>query len=705
MAASGVRWSVKRAAIWATVLANGVLADQMLVTSGFTNCNSDSSIFVDQASFKYNNNDKTMEFTMSGTSEKEQNVIVALSVTAYGHEVYNSRLNPCDTDTPVNALCPVASGKFVAESTQTVPEKYANQIPAIAFHMPDINAHATLRLLAYDNTEIGCIDSLVTNGQTADKPAVSYAAAGMAGAALLVGSASAAGSALSGAGAAGSAGGAGASMSPSFGETISVFQGIAMTGLMSVDMPQIYKSYTKNFAFATGIIPWMEMERSIDTFRNSTGGNLTRDSVDFLQQSSATSTNTKRALARSVSLFARDGDDSEFKEVISGIQKYVNQLKVPQSNVFMTILLVVLIIIAVIVVGVLMGKVILETWAMYGTFPESLSGFRKHYWRSMARTLTSLILLLYGMWVLYCIFQFTNGDSWAAKTLAGISLAVFTGVLAFFSWKIWKTAKQLQSTEGDTAALYENKENWIKYSMFYESYKKDFWWLFIPAIAYLFIKGAVLAATDGHGMAQASCLLFVEGAMLGLLAWSRPFERKSGNVVNIAIQTVRFLSVVCVFVFVEEFGVTETTKTVTGIVLIAIQSTLAGALAILIGYNAVVAFIKENPHRKRRKELEKMQRDLDTLTPLDARNSLLMMDRSKSDGSTTFSMAKVHPGYDSKEPLPDGYSHDPANPYSIPLDTKGFSRPMTPMDGDNGRESLIAHAAPPGRGGSGNKYE
>ncbi|KAI5925225.1 hypothetical protein F4810DRAFT_69735 [Camillea tinctor] len=702
MAASSPRWSVRRGAAWAMVLANGVLAEQMLVTSGFTNCNSNPSIWVDQASFKYSNSDKTMVFSMSGTSEKEQDVYVALSVTAYGHEVYNSRINPCDTDTPVHALCPVSANKFSAESTQTVPEKYASQIPAIAFHMPDINAHATLRLLSADNTEIGCIDSQITNGETADKAAVSYAAAGMAGAALLVGTASAAGSALSGAGAAGSAGGA-ASMSPSFGETIGVFQGIAMTGLMSVDMPQVYQSYTKNFAFATGIIPFIDMERSIDRFRNSTGGNLTTDSVDYLTASSSdsTSTTTKRALARAVSLFTREEEGqsgSSVKEVLSGIQKYFNRLKVPQSNVFMTILLIVLIIIAVIVVGVLLGKVILETWAMYGKFPESMNGFRKHYWRSMARTLTSLILLLYGVWVLYCIFQFTNGDSWAAKLLAAITLCIFTGVLAFFSWQIWRTAKRLQSTNGDAAALYEDKENWIKYSIFYESYKKDFWWLFIPAITYMFAKGAVLAATDGHGMAQAVCLLFVEGAMLALLAWSRPFERKSGNVVNISIQTVRFLSVVCVFVFVEEFGVTETTKTVTGIALIAIQSTLAGVLAILICWNAIVAFIKENPHRKRRKELEKQQRDLDTLTPLDARNSLLMLDRPKGDGSDTFSMAKVHPGYDSKES--DGYEHDPANPYSIPLDTKGFSRPMTPMDGDNGRESLIANAAPPGRGGN-----
>ena len=51
---------------------------------------------------------------------------------------------------------------------------------------------------------------------------------------------------------------------------------------------------------------------------------------------------------------------------------------------------------------------------------------------------------------------------------------------------------------------------------------------------------------------------------------------------------------------------------------------LTAVLAILIAVNALIVCIKENPHRRKRKEAEKLNRDLDNLTPLDARNSLLM---------------------------------------------------------------------------------
>lgn len=93
--------------------------------------------------------------------------------------------------------------------------------------------------------------------------------------------------------------------------------------------------------------------------------------------------------------------------------------------------------------------------------------------------------------------------------------------------------------------------------------------------------------------------------MLILLVWNRPYERRSGNVINIFIQIVRVLSVVCILVFVEELGIAQTTKTVTGVVLIAVQSVLTGLLAILIAVNAIIMCCKENPHRKRRKEAGK----------------------------------------------------------------------------------------------------
>lgn len=425
--------------------------------------------------------------------------------------------------------------------------------------------------------------------------------------------------------------------SPSFVEVFGWFQGMAMTGMSSVSIPQVYRSYSKNFAFSVGLIPWTKLQMSIDDFRAATGGNLTEDSVQFLQnatlvfndgstESLAEDSNSKfkRAMTSFAQLAAREintsvnetdsagsdsdsGVETQVRVAVSGIKAYVEELSIPSSNTFMTVLLIVAIVIASIAVIILLVKVILETWALFGSFPKGLTGFRKHYWLTMGRTITQLILLLYGTWVLYCIFQFTVGDSWAAKTLAGVTLALFTGVLAWFGYKIFTTAKKLKEVNGDASQLYENKDIWIKYSLFYENYKKDYWWIFVPTILYMLAKGIILAAGDGHGMAQSIAQLIVEALMLCLLIWNRPYERKSGNVINITIAVVRVLSVACILIFVDEFAVSETTSTVTGVVLIAIQAALTGVLAILIAWNAIIAICKENPHRKRRKEMGKLK--------------------------------------------------------------------------------------------------
>ncbi|KAI1825555.1 TRP-domain-containing protein [Xylaria intraflava] len=718
-------WPVRKAAIWAIAfVATGVLGHEILATNGFTNCDNNSDIIVDDVDIRYDNDDKTLTFNVAGTSNKIENVTAKLTVTAFGQDVYANAFDPCEPATFVKQLCPVPPGHFGAKGTQVLSPEFASKIPAIAFQLPDISAQAKLELTSLDDhSTVGCIESQVTNGKTVGVPSLPYVAAGIAVGALVVGGATAISSAISGgaAGAGSSVGGVG-TISPTFGEVFGVFHGFALNGMMSVQLPQVYRQFSKNFAFATGLVPWRDMQIGIDNFRARTGGDLDKDSVERLQRSmlvfpddSTSSTNGSTLARRSWDGFAplllreidtqvnstTSGDtnptESLIRTTVTGIKGFVNTLAVPASNTFMTVLEIVAIVIAAIILGILLVKAILEIWALFGRFPDSLSGFRKHYWGSITRTVTSLILLLYGVWVLYCVFQFTHGDSWAAQVLAGVTLALFTGVLAFFSWEIWRTAKRLKDTEGDTTSLYEDKIYWRKYSLFYESYKKGCWWLFIPAIVYLFAKGTVLAATDGHGRIQTILSLIVEGLFLILLLWSRPYERKSGNILNITIQVVRVLSVALILVFVEEFGIAQSTQTVAGVVLIAVQSGLSAALAILILWNAMISLCKKNPHQKRR-EMKKSHRD--TLTSLDARNSLLMMDPPKRQYSDTFSfvdMSGSHPLGDASRrgSSPEWYlSMPPERRGSAFSQTPSSHMPAPSLSGHQSRDNLITQTAP-----------
>lgn len=500
-------------------------------------------------------------------------------------------------------------------------------IPSIAFNVPDLDGVAKLELFSENDQtqDLACVQSTVSNGKSMNVPAVTYVAAGMAGAALGI---SALGAVVGGFHV------GGASPSPTFGETFGWFQGIATNGMLSVTYPSIYRSFSKNFGFSTGLIPWGSMQTTIDSFRGKTGGNLTTDSWNYLRNvtlvddstSSDLGNLTKRGID-TMFLYARDftasvngsttavgnstsssnstSTESKPMHYVHGIQAYVEKLSIPQGNTFMTILLFFAIVIAAITVGILLTKVILEALALMGNLPKSMNSFRKRYWWRLAKTITNLVMLAYGVWTLYCVYQFTNGDSWAAKVLAGVTWVIFTGILGFFAFTIWHKANQYKKMDGDASMLFEHKETWVRYAFLYENFKKGYWWLFIPSIVYAFAKNALIAGANGHGLVQTIGQIAIECIMLILLVWSRPYSLKSGNVINITIQVVRVISVICVLVFVEELGISQTTKTVTGLILIVVQSVLTGVLAILIAVNAIITCVRANPHRQRRKEAGK----------------------------------------------------------------------------------------------------
>lgn len=101
------------AALAALALTRGVLATDVLKTSGFTNCEQDSSIQVNNVNIEYSKTAETVTFDVSGTSSEKQKVMALLNVTAYGIQVYSNKFDPCAEDTFVDQLCP---GKSVQNS-------------------------------------------------------------------------------------------------------------------------------------------------------------------------------------------------------------------------------------------------------------------------------------------------------------------------------------------------------------------------------------------------------------------------------------------------------------------------------------------------------------------------------------------------------------------------------------------------------------
>jgi len=315
----------------------------------------------------------------------------------------------------VLTACVVPKGTFAAKDSIDITPQIAANVPDIAFKIPDLDGVATLQLRSKDNNaELACLTSVVANGKTMNVPEAKYITAGIAAAALLLSGISALGA---------GAGGSAAGCSPNFADVIFWFQNIAMDGMLSVSYPSVYRSFTDNFQWSTGLFSWDAMQASIDSFRQGTGGNTTEMSIEYLiknktlvyDPSFANGTSTKDVMKRGLDhafggLWARDvniavngtnsdGTTAEATETqndkvmtyVHGIQAKVETLRIPSANTFMTVLLIFCIVIAAVCVCILLFKVILEVWALFASFPKALTGFRKRYWMFLLTTIVRIV--------------------------------------------------------------------------------------------------------------------------------------------------------------------------------------------------------------------------------------------------------------------------------------------------------------------------
>ncbi|GAA6063378.1 hypothetical protein JCM10212_000317 [Sporobolomyces blumeae] len=280
-----------RALAAASVLLPSVLADdRVFYARAVSYCSESRAIEIDKFLLEYDDTTKFISFDISAASvEANLDAILNLELVAYGINAVNTTLNLCDLLSGL--LCPLPQYHFVGSATIPLPSSVTGNIniPTIGFYIPDLEATAYVRLLrVQDGSEAACLRVDLSNGKTVRWASVSWALGGLAiGTVLLsilfffVGTlvyppATAALTSI-----------AHGSLSPALWAQLArrkerlfllanLLQFTATTGILSLEYPIIYDSYTANFAWALGLVREGPIQEGIDSLRNGTGGNLTR---------------------------------------------------------------------------------------------------------------------------------------------------------------------------------------------------------------------------------------------------------------------------------------------------------------------------------------------------------------------------------------------------------------------------------------------
>ncbi|KAK9461113.1 uncharacterized protein V1516DRAFT_675047 [Lipomyces oligophaga] len=641
-----------------------VSADSVLSTDEVYSCsdNDNSTIVINSFKISYSKDTQNVTFDVAGTSTEEQYVTATLYVSAYGKDLFDYSFDPCDYN--ITQLCPIPAGSYSAKGTVDIPTTYADMIPSIAYSIPDLDGTAKLLLNSSDsNEEVACFQSTITNGKTTRLTKVTYVSAALSAGALALG-------AVSSFASTGSQG----SSSPGFADFFSWTQSMAMNGMMSVVYPTVYSSFAQNFGWSTFLITWGSVQSQIDSFRSKTGGNTTLSSWKTSQDSTVldyetgayiilnnTDSEESSIASKLIRRFDIDGlsfstgdtnstSDSSYTVLtkVAGFARYIEHLLVPNANAFMLFLVLFCLVMAAIVLAIFVFRLVVEIWARTGTLPKKLQTFRERYWSYLSSIVVRVLIILYGTWVLYCLYQFKIGDSWATRVLAGVSLGIFTAILGGYTIRIvYLARKALQTTEG-IDGLYANK-SWVRlYGPFYGSFRSQYWWFFLAGFAVAVARSAFIALGDGNGMLQVVGQIVIEGLFLFVLLVLRPFNRRSGNVINCIISIVRLISLVCVLIFVKELGIAAETTTIVGIVLIILQAALTCILALLMIIQALIALFSSSRSSEEEEESFEKKSVNDPLYTLNYSTRELLPEDSKDVGLEAIGLAITDYDHDYK---------------------------------------------------------
>jgi len=562
----------------------------------------------------FHTNTSTLHFDINAYSTISGKVRVLMTVYAYGFKTVTQELDPCEQE-EWTQLCPMSPQPIQLVSNQDLDKDVVNQIPAIAYQVPDLDAYVRIQIVSADDSQnmLACVDAQLSNGVTVENGPVSWVTAFVAGGALLwavfviscsdpklhyyhLTTAKFAAYSLA---------------------FYTFLQTQALIGMTSVPLPPIVSAWTQNFVWSVGIVEMDFLQRFFHWYIRSTGG--IRSSL--FNQMSATSvlvmkrdlSHVKRGLEMVTgigrnSLRRRALDEVEVEEedpssyehiMVKGIERVAFKAKIEQTNLFITsysmyiifaFVTVVLFLAFRGIVGLLARK---RKFGMESKFPV----FREH-WRTMLRKVAlCLVVMGYPALIALSLWELTMKDSAAVVVLAVVIFLAMTGLMAVAVFRLYMllrrtgvmpfsskgplarfSTKEIEQEKASSSSWRDSVPGLTEVKMSASRELKQFailtvpyrrsgvYWV-LPLMLFIFTKSALVGLSQQHlydapsedessvgtvkGIAQAIGFLIIDLLWLIGVAWVRPWMDKPTNTLGIASAVMGLLNGVFLLVFTE----------------------------------------------------------------------------------------------------------------------------------------------------------
>jgi hypothetical protein len=368
-------------------------------------------------------------------------------------------------------------------------------------------------------------------------------------------------------------------------------QSMAMAGMTSVNQPPIVQSWTQMFQWTMGIIHVDFLQSICTWFLRATGGTpsdlLSKVSADEL---SVVAKRSFDSIARRSTLTTRSGQEV----TVQGIERMAYRANIDSTNIFMTGYLFFYFVAVVLILCVLFLTFCLPRISKTVNNPKldrviSATAQWKDYLRGGLYRVASLG---YPQMCVLCMWELYHHDSAAEIVLAICLWLVMSAVLGYATFKVWQRARVARTMKQNPAySLYSDPACLTKWGFIYTNYKATSYYFMFPLLAYVIVKGMVIAFAQGNPLAQSIVLLIVEAAFMIATIVLRPYMDRPANGFSITIAVLNFINSIFILIFSDVFDQPTLMTGIMGVLFFLYNAIFMLALLIflLIGFYYVIA--------------------------------------------------------------------------------------------------------------------
>lgn len=583
-----------------------------LRTSSLLTCMENSEFTASYFDVRYYPGNQSVVFKIDATTTISENVTVKAEVITYGLKIIEQTFDLCSLNEVT--LCPLSAGRIDVRSSYTISSDITNQIPNVAYTIPDLDAQVRVVVYSQNDTDhetpLACVQAVLSNDKTVQTKYASWPIAAVSGVGVLTsGFVSVIGYSTTA-----------AHIASNSISLFIYFQNLAITAMMGVSrVPPIAAAWTQNFQWSMGIIKVDFMQKIFDWYVQATNGVSTvvvanKDVLSISVQKRHLERLAKRITLASSADYSFDSilEDSDLYTtterntteyssrilVLRGIERVAYKAGIELSNLFLTGIVFFLFFLFCVVVSLIFFKALLEVLTRARLMSESTNFFQyRKSWGSIIKgTLFRLAIIAFPQVSLLAIWEFTQIDSPAVVVVAVVMLIVVTGVLGYGAVRILIKGKESMRLYKNPAYLLFGDASFLnRFGFLYTQFKADkFWWL-VPLLSYSFLRSLFVAVLQNYGKAQAMVIFVIELFYFVALCWIRPYMDKRTNIFNIAIHLVNLINALFFLFFSNLFKQPAVVSSVMAVVLFVLNAVFALFLLIFTIVTCTLALLHRNP--------------------------------------------------------------------------------------------------------------